>query len=122
MGASEWSRKVPYQADLAAALHQAREEAYRDGAFYRDEQDPRALPGDDLDRWFGTRRPNAALVERALGEGLSGVNWPESGRRSVAQTSASFLSHWPSDVAATGYRRCCSRWFTWSRSKASGVN
>ena len=64
-----------------------------DGAFYRDEQDPRALPGDDLDRWFGTRRPNAALVERALGEGLSGVNWPASGRRSVAQTSPSFLSY-----------------------------
>ncbi len=155
MGASEWSRKVPYQADLAAALRQAREDAYREGDFYRAEPDPRArqmsedayvaaevaamraqlvaafgeeeagdpddemareawhaaqidvtgpdsllasqpfsgthsiidmtgvadepeagkvapLPGDDLDRWFGTRRPDAAAVERALRDGLSG--------------------------------------------------
>jgi hypothetical protein len=155
MGASEWSRKVPYQADLAAALRQAREDAYREGDFYRAEPDVRArqmsedeyvaaevaamraelvavfgeeeagdpddemareawhaaqidvigpdsllasqpfsgthsiidmtgvaeqpesgkvapLPGEDLDRWFGTRRPDVAAVERALGEGLSG--------------------------------------------------
>jgi len=155
MGASEWSRKVPYQADLVAALRQAREQAYQDGDFYRVEPDARArqmseaeyvaaevaamraswieafgeeddgdpddemardawhaaqivvsdpdsllasqpfsgthsvidmtgvadlpeggkvapLPGDELDRWFGTRRPKAAAVERALDEGLSG--------------------------------------------------
>jgi len=30
------------------------------------------LPHDDLDKWFGTRRPDVAAVERALGEGLSG--------------------------------------------------
>lgn len=43
MGASEWSRKVPYQPDLTAALRQCREEAYREGDFYRVEPDPRAL-------------------------------------------------------------------------------
>src|SRR4051794_5505292 len=42
MGASEWSRKVAYQADLAAALRQARADAYREGAFYREERSPRA--------------------------------------------------------------------------------
>ncbi|MET8150182.1 hypothetical protein ACIBSW_24185 [Actinoplanes sp. NPDC049668] len=42
MGASEWSRKVPYQADLAAALRQARDDAYREGDYYRVEPDPRA--------------------------------------------------------------------------------
>jgi hypothetical protein len=30
------------------------------------------LSDDDLDRWFGTRRPDPASVERALREGLSG--------------------------------------------------
>ena len=154
MGASDWSRDVPYQADVAAALRQAREDAYREGAFFRVEPDPRTrqmsedeyvaaefaamrpglveafgeegvgepydelgiawhaaqidvidpdsllasqpfsgthsvidrtgvadqpedgkvapLPGDDLDKWFGTRRPDAAAVERALRNGLSG--------------------------------------------------
>jgi hypothetical protein len=154
MGASDWNRKVPYQPDLAAALRQARDDAYREGDFLRVEADPRArqmsedeyvaaefaamraelveafgedgvgepgdeigeawraaqvevtgpdsllaaqpfsgthsvidmtgvagqpedgkvapLPGGDLDRWFGTRRPDPAAVERALGEGLSG--------------------------------------------------
>jgi hypothetical protein len=155
MGASEWSRKVPYQADVASALRQARQDAYDEGDFYRREPDTRArqmgeeefvaaevavmrqafvdafgeedagepddemardywraaqvevegpdsllasqpfsgthsvidmtgvadkpdggkvapLPDDDLDQWFGTRRPEAAAVERALAEGLSG--------------------------------------------------
>ncbi|AVT31657.1 hypothetical protein C6361_21685 [Plantactinospora sp. BC1] len=154
MGASSWSRKVPYQADIAAALQQAREEAYQEGDCYRAEPNLRArqmseqeyaaasvaemregflaafgedagdpddglareewhaaqidvvdpdtllasqpfsgthsvidmtgvadrpeggrvapLPDDELDRWFGTRRPDVAAVERALGEGLSG--------------------------------------------------
>jgi hypothetical protein len=155
MGASAWSCNVPYQADVAAALQVAREDAYRDGDFYRVEPDLRArqmneeeyvaaevdamreacvaafgedeagdpddemarvawhaaqidvvgpdtllasqpfagthsvidmtgvanqperskvapLPDDELDRWFGTRRPDAAAVDRALGEGLSG--------------------------------------------------
>ena len=155
MGASQWSRTVPYQADLDAALRQARDEAYREGDFHRVEPDPRArtmsereyvalevaamraswveafgeqdagepddgmardawraaqvdvtgpdsllasqpfagthsvidmtgvaerpeggkvapLPGAELERWFGTRCPDAAAVERALAEGLSG--------------------------------------------------
>ncbi|GAB3512574.1 hypothetical protein [Phytohabitans suffuscus] len=155
MGASAWSRKVPYRTDVAAALRLAREDAYREGDFARDEPNLRArrmseqeyvdaeiaamravlvdvfgedkagdpndemaraswhaaqidvvgpdtllasqpfsgthsvidmtgvaerpeggsvapLPDEELDRWFGTRRPDAAAVERALGEGLSG--------------------------------------------------
>ncbi|MEU4425500.1 hypothetical protein AB0F81_33170 [Actinoplanes sp. NPDC024001] len=141
MGASSWTSRVPYQDDLEAALQQAREEAYRDGDYYREEPDPRLhglgeqeyvavlraeyfldpesareawqvsqapvtgpdsllaaqpdsgahsvidmtavsrrpelgavapLPDEDLDRWFSTRRPDAAAVERALRNGLSG--------------------------------------------------
>jgi hypothetical protein len=154
LGASEWSCKVAYQADLEAALRQAREDAYREGDFYRQEPDEDArrmseeeyvaadvaamragyvaafgedagdpddglarsawhaaqievtgpdsllasqpfsgthsvidmtgvaehsedgkvapLPGEELDHWFGTRRPDGAAVERALDAGLSG--------------------------------------------------
>jgi hypothetical protein len=154
VGASSWSRKVAYQADIAAALRQAREDAYREGDCYRSDPSPGArtmsedefaaasvaemregfrdafgadagdpddgfareewraaqidvvdadtllasqpfsgthsvidmtgvaprpedgmvapLSDDDLDRWFGTRRPDPASVERALREGLSG--------------------------------------------------
>lgn len=154
MGASSWSRKVPYQTDIAAALRQAREDAYREDDFYRAAPNLRArrmsedeyaaaevaemrgsmiaafgedvgdpdddmareewraaqidvidpdtllasqpfsgthsvidmtgvanepeggkvapLPDDELDRWFGTRRPDAAAVARALGNGLNG--------------------------------------------------
>ncbi len=43
MGASGWSCQVPYQPDIAAALEQARAEAYRDGDFYRETPDPKAL-------------------------------------------------------------------------------
>jgi hypothetical protein len=42
LGASEWSRKVAYQADFEAALRQAREDAYREGDFYRQESDEKA--------------------------------------------------------------------------------
>ncbi|MET0417989.1 MAG: hypothetical protein ABW022_18420 [Actinoplanes sp.] len=42
MGASEWNRRVPYQPDIDAALRQAREDAYRDGDYYRTEADTRA--------------------------------------------------------------------------------
>jgi hypothetical protein len=42
MGASVWNRRVPYQADITAALRQAREEAYADGDYYLREPDPRA--------------------------------------------------------------------------------
>jgi hypothetical protein len=145
VGASEWSHKVPYQADLEAALRQARDEAYREGDFYLEEVDELArrmsedeyvaalggegdeqydsdddmirdawhaaqievtgpdtllasqpfsgthsvidmtgvadepafgkvapVPDEELDRWCGTRRPDATTVERALREGLSG--------------------------------------------------
>ena len=42
MGASVWNRRVPYQADITAALRQAREEAYADGDYYLREPDPQA--------------------------------------------------------------------------------
>ncbi|MEU4620292.1 hypothetical protein AB0G04_09990 [Actinoplanes sp. NPDC023801] len=51
MGASGWNRGVPYQADITAALRQAREEAHRSG----------------------TRQPTAAAaVEEALDRRLDG--------------------------------------------------
>ncbi len=40
MGASMWSRTVPYQAEIGAALERARQEAYDEGAFYRQAADP----------------------------------------------------------------------------------
>jgi hypothetical protein len=42
VGASAWSRRVPYQADIAAALEQARADAYRENDFFRAEPDRRA--------------------------------------------------------------------------------
>lgn len=42
VGASGWASKVAYQPDIAAALQQARLEAYENGSFYRDAPDPRS--------------------------------------------------------------------------------
>ncbi len=49
MGASAWSARVPYQADLEAALQQARVEAYEGGDFYRTGRDEDALSMSEKD-------------------------------------------------------------------------
>ncbi len=43
MGASGWHARVPFQSDIAAALQQARQQAYDRGDFYRDPPSPQAL-------------------------------------------------------------------------------
>ncbi|MEU7867374.1 hypothetical protein [Dactylosporangium sp. NPDC049140] len=71
MGASGWHARVSYQNDVRAALQQARWDAYRRGAFYRESpnEQARALGEEEYVAW------GIADIKASVPPELAGLEW-----------------------------------------------